>query len=120
MQYGRALDFPIREVVIANPALVPIYILKSDISNVFPLISLIPIDAPNLGLVLLSYLSGEEMVAIPLTLPIEWKNSPTILCMAPDKVADLENAALCCNQPSHKHKLYDRAEALVITDSPPL
>ena len=37
-----------------------------------------------------------------------------------ETVSDLSNTALCCNQPSCKHKLGGREEALVIPDSPPL
>ena len=40
--------------------------------------------------------------------------------MAKEKVADLVNPALRCNQPYHKHKLDDRMESLVIMDSSPL
>ena len=60
------------------------------------------------------------MVVIPLTHPMLWNNSLPILFMATEKVADPTNTALHCNQTSHKYKIYDRAEALVIPDSPPL
>ena len=39
---------------------------------------------------------------------------------ATETVADLANSALCCNQTSHNQKLDDHAEALVISDYPPL
>ena len=70
IQYGRVLDRIIREVVIAEPALVPIYILNTDVSNGFYRIGLPPTDVPNMGLVLLLGGSGEELVAIPLILPM--------------------------------------------------
>ena len=60
------------------------------------------------------------MVVIPLTHPMLWNNSLPILFMATDKVADPTNTALHCNQTSHNQKLDDHAEALVISDYPPL
>ena len=105
VQYSWALDRLIREVVIADPTLRPFYVLKVDVINGFYHIGLIPIDAPNLVLVFPSYISGEDLVAIPLTLPMVWKKYPPIFCKATETVADLSNSALCCNQPSRKHKL---------------
>ena len=37
-----------------------------------------------------------------------------------ETVEDLDSTALCCNQPPHKNKLYDRSESLVVPYSPPL
>ena len=51
-------------------------------------------DDPKLGLVFPSELEDEEIVAIPLTLPIGWKKLSAIFCMATETVADLSNAAL--------------------------
>ena len=78
MQYGRTLDHIIRKVVIADPDLGTVYVLKSDARNRFYCIGLIPMDAPKIGLVFTSDVSGEELVEIPLNLPIEWNNSPPI------------------------------------------
>ena len=51
MQYVRALYFPIIEVVIVDPSLGPVYILKEDVSNRLYRIRLRPTGAPNLGIV---------------------------------------------------------------------
>ena len=51
MQYGRALDFLIRKIVYADPALGYIYLLKADVSDGFYRIGLRPEDAPKLGLI---------------------------------------------------------------------
>ena len=48
MLYGRALDRLIRDTVIVDPALVPIYVLEVDISNAFYHIGLRPTDTPKL------------------------------------------------------------------------
>ena len=115
MQYGQALDRLIREVMIADTALGPVYVLKSDVSDGFCHIVLQPADAPKLGLVSPSYVQGEEMVAIPLTLIMVWKKSPPILCMSTETVADLANTSLRCNKPYQPHKMDNRVEAVVIS-----
>ena len=117
MHYGRLLYRLIRDVVIAYPALVPVYVLKADIGNVFYLIGMQPMEAPTMGLVSPLDVSGEDMVAIPFTLPMGCKNSMPIFCAAKDTVVDLVNASLRCNQPSHKHKLEELTEVVVLTDS---
>ena len=79
MQYGRALDRLIREIVYADPALGYVYLLKADVSDGFYRIGLRPTDAPKLGLIFPSGKEEEQMVAIPLTLPMGWKTSTVIL-----------------------------------------
>ena len=91
MQYGRALDRLIHKIVYADPALGYVYLLKADVSNGFYHIGLRPEDAPKLGLIFPSGEEEEPMVAIPLTLPMGWKNSPPLFCTATETVADLAN-----------------------------
>ena len=51
IKYGRALERLIVENVIDDPALVPVHVLKADVSDGFYRIGLSPTDAPKLGLV---------------------------------------------------------------------
>ena len=51
MQYSHYLDFLIREVVIEDPSLGPIYVLKADVRDVSFCIALQPEDAPKMGIV---------------------------------------------------------------------
>ena len=74
IQYGRALDRLIREIVYADPALGCVYLLKADVSDGFYRIGLRPTDAPKLGMNVPSDKEEEQMEAIPLTLPMGWKN----------------------------------------------
>ena len=90
VQYVWTLDHLIRAVIIEEPALGPVYILKEDVSNRFYHIGLRPIDAPNLGLIFTSDVSGEELVAILITLTMGHKNYPPILCTPTETVADPE------------------------------
>ena len=94
--------------------------LKADVSDGFYRIGIRPEDAPKLGLILASGEEEEPMVAIPLTLPIGWKNSPSLFCMATETVVDLANESLRSHQPSKTHKLDDRAEAIAPPPAPPL
>ena len=91
------LDRLIREVVIADPALGSVYVLKADISDGFYIIALRPGDAPNLGLFSPLADNVEDLVSILLTLPMGCKIPSPILCMAMETVSDLANTALCCN-----------------------
>ena len=76
IQYGWDLDCLIREVLIADTSLGPVYILKADVINEIYCIVLRPEDAPKLGLVLPSEKNGEDLLAIPLTPPMGWNPPP--------------------------------------------
>ena len=91
MQYFRALECLIREVVIANPALKPVHILKTDFSDGFYHIGLRPIDAPKVGLVFATHIF-------------------TLM----ETVADIVNAALLSNTSTLLHRLYYLAESIVM------
>ena len=58
MKYGRSLERLIREVIIANPALGPMHVLKDNVNDGFYLIGLRPTDFTNLRLVFPS--EGED------------------------------------------------------------
>ena len=113
MQYGRDVKFLIREVVIVDPVLGTVHVLKADVRNGFYRIGLQPMDAPKMGLVFPSEGEDEKLVAIMLTLPMTWKNAPPIFCTAKETVADIENSALRCNKPALPHRLDDMTEAII-------
>ena len=70
MCYGRTLDRLLHELVFADLALGPVYLLKVDVSDVFYRIGLRPEDAPKLGLIFLNGADEEPIVATPLTFPM--------------------------------------------------
>ena len=78
IQYGLALECLIREVIIADPALGPVHVLKVNVSDGFYCIGLCLKNSPNLGLFFLSEGEDEELVAIMLNLLMGWKNSPPV------------------------------------------
>ena len=79
-----------------------------------------PYDAAKLCLVFPSEAGEEDLVAIPLTLPMGWKNSPPIFCAATETVADLANEALRAHTQTLPHKLDNRAEAIRVEPAPSL
>ena len=48
-------------------------------------------DDPKMGIVFTSEGKYKELLAIPLTLAIGWKNSPSTLFTVTETVADIEN-----------------------------
>ena len=82
IQYFWVLDHLIIEVMIANPDLGTVYVLKSYLSDGLYHIALQPGYAPKISLVFPLDRNGENMVEIPITLPMEYKTIPSILFAA--------------------------------------
>ena len=74
IKYGRALDRLVREVATEDLDLGLVFVLKSDVSYGFYRIAPQPVDMPKIGLVFPLDGQGEEILVIPLTLPMGWKN----------------------------------------------
>ena len=88
--------------------------LKDDVSNGFYRIFLRPANAPKLGLVFPVDDGAKPLVAIFLTLPMGWNNSPLLFCTAIETVPDLSNHTHCSHSPLWPHKL-DGREATVLS-----
>ena len=103
MQFGRTLDRLLFRIRHANPTFGPVYMNKIDISDGFYRIRLAPNDALSLA-VLLSQADGEPpLVAIPLSLPMGWVESPPYFCAATETAADLANARMAARySPPHR------------------
>ena len=93
MQFGRALERLLREILLADPAKGPVSMLKLDISDGFYRIALNPTDVPKLGVIFPTN-DGTDLVALPLVLPMGWRNSPPIFSAATETAADLANTML--------------------------
>lgn len=100
MQFGHALDRILRHILLANPELGPVYLMKVDLSDGFYRVDLSPDDAPKLGVVFPTRSNEEPLVAIPLVLPMGWKNSPPIFSTATETIADVANSVI---EHSHEH-----------------
>jgi SAM-dependent methyltransferase len=94
MQFGHALDRILREILLADPTLGPIYLIKLDISDGFYRIALNIDDIPKLGVAFPPLPGHEPLIAFPLVLPMGWTNSPPIFSTATETIADLANARL--------------------------
>ena len=71
---------------------------------------LCPGDAPKLGVVYPTVTSSQNLVAIPLVLPMGWKNSPPAFSTATETIADLANRRLRDSSYSpQRHALDDLA-----------
>lgn len=114
MQFGHALDRILREIMMADPAYGPVNLIKVDLSDGFYRIGLSAGDMPKLGLVFPTKPGEEQLVAIPLVLPMGWKNSPPIFSAATETIADLANQRLrqgeVHNAPHHLDELAESVQ----------
>lgn len=88
----------------------PLSMIKVDIANGFYWINLTLEDIPKLGVMLPTRGSQQLIVALPLVLPMGWKNNPPIFTSATETVPDLANAKI--NNFQHEvlaHHLDDQA-----------
>ena len=93
MQSGRALHRLLQRIAHAEPSYGPVYLGKIDIADDFFRVSLQPHDIPRLG-VILPTTTGEPLVALPLTLPMGWVESPPYLTAVTETACNLVNDAL--------------------------
>lgn len=118
MQFGSALERFLREILLADPAFGPVYLAKTDCSDGFYRIHLAPDDIPKLGLLFPHPTLGggnnpeEQLVALPLVLPMGWTLSPPVFCTATETVADVTNSAIQAGAPHVPHPLEDLAATL--------
>jgi hypothetical protein len=86
--------------------------LKLDISDGFYCIVLAPNDIPKLGVVFPNHPNQEKLVALPLVLPMGWKNSPPVFSAATETATDMANTNLHNKTPTTFHPLESHAAAL--------
>ncbi len=119
MQFGHALKHVLSKILLANPAFVPVYLIKLDISNGFYRIALNVDDIPKLGVAFPTVQHANPLVAFPLVLPMGWKNSPPIFSTATKTIADLTNAHIRNLAPPLPHHLDNLAERIPSPDPAP-
>ena len=93
MQFGRTLHRLLQRIAHAEPSYGPVYLGKIDIADGFYCVSLQPHDLPRLG-VILPTTTGEPLVALPLTLPMGWVESPPYFTAVTETACDLVNDTL--------------------------
>jgi hypothetical protein len=91
MQFGRALERLLFRIRHANPGYGPVYMNKIDISDGFYRVALAAASCPKLAIVLPTRPGEPTLLAIPLSLPMGWIESPPAFCAVTETVADLAN-----------------------------
>ncbi len=81
----------------ANPALGPVYMGKYDLSDGFHCLQLTTKSAAALMVMPPQWEGEEQLVAMPLVLPMGWTQSPPLFLAATETIANLVNAKLAEN-----------------------
>jgi hypothetical protein len=79
MEFGRALLRILQKIARFDPRLGPVYVSKIDISYGFYRIAIRSEDIPKLAVMLPTAPGAEQLVGLPLVLPMGWKNP--LLCL---------------------------------------
>ena len=104
MQFGRTLKRLLYKIRHSNPKYGPVYLAKIDISDGFYRVFLKSRMAPKLAVVLPQAPGEPVLVAIPLSLPMGWVESPPAFCAVTETAADLANRRMH-QQYSPPHRL---------------
>jgi hypothetical protein len=111
MQFGKALWRVLRHLKSANPHLVPVYLSKIYIADIFYRVWVGANDVPKLGVLFPSADGEEYLIGFPLALPMGWTESPKIFTAATETVADLVNNSLAAGTTFGPHPLEVLSEA---------
>ena len=113
MQFGRALERLITQVVHSNPRFGPVRFLKIDIADGFYRVWLNIDDIPTLAVSIPSLPGEQPLLALPLALPMGWTESPPAFCTVTETIADLTNHRL------HRHHVFPPHRLEPLADAPP-
>ena len=92
MQLGRTLPRILRRIAEANPALGPVFMAKTDLSDAYMRVWLNIIDVPKLAFEIPPIPSDPEpLIGFHLSLPMGYLESATYFCAVSKTVADLAN-----------------------------
>ena len=104
MQFGKALQRLLQQLVHADPRYGPAWLAKIDIADGFYRIGIQPRDIPRLAVILPST-TAEPLVALPLALPMGWVESPPYFTAVTETACDLLNHALRRGDHPPPHRL---------------
>jgi len=100
MQFGQTLQRLLQRLVYANPSHGPPLLSKLDLADGYYRVPLSPHAALALAVVIPSDTSKCNLVAIPLTLPMGWGQSPPYFCAFTETICDMANQSTL-NHPTH-------------------
>ena len=115
MRFGRELNRYLWHVYWANPKHGLVYQLKKDLADGFYLADLSVMDAPKMAVPLPRVPGLEQLVAIPLGLPMGWILAPPVFCAGSETALDLAKDLLPSSSSLPPHPL----EELAATPPPP-
>ena len=105
MQFGRALERIISQVVHSNPHFGPVHFIKLDIADGFYRVWLRLEDIPKLAVSIPSLPGEPPLLALPLALPMGWTQSPPAFCAVTETIADVANHRLHRRYRTSAHRL---------------
>ena len=91
MQFGRTLECILCQIRHANPRFGPVHLSKVDLSDGFCRVKLNDSAIAKLAVALPCFPDEEQLIALPLVLPMGWVESPPHFCATTETVADLVN-----------------------------
>jgi len=119
MQFGRALQRMLQDIVQADPRFGPVYLMKVDIADGFYRVAVNVHDIPKLGVAFPVQPGDEPLVALPLTLPMGWQSSPPYFCVPTETITDVANTRVLRHRHPGPHHLDTIADTAPIADVPP-
>jgi hypothetical protein len=118
MQFGKALERILAQIVAANPAHGPVQLIKVDIADGFYRVWLNLSDIPKLAVSIPSLKGEEPLLAFPLVLPMGWTESPPYFCAATETVTDIANQRALNNWKPPPHRLDETADSAPDDEQP--
>jgi hypothetical protein len=118
MQFGKALERILAQIVAANPAHGPAQLTKVDIANGFYRAWLNLSDIPKLAVSIPSLKGEEPLLAFPLVPPMGWTESPPCFCAATETVTDVANQRALNNWKPPPHRLDETADSAPDDEQP--
>ncbi len=118
MQFGRALDRILAQLLHADPSHGPVHLIKVDLSDGFYRVLVRARDIAKLGVAIPSLPGEEPLIAFPLALPMGWTESPPYFCMVTESITDDANLALHRHGIPLPHRLDTVADTLATTPTP--
>jgi len=92
MHFAQALEQVLYQVRNANPRYGPLYLSKVDLADGFCQVWLMINSIPQLAVTFPKYPGEEQLVGLPLTLPMGWLESVPFFCATTEMVADRANS----------------------------
>jgi hypothetical protein len=109
MQFGKALERIITQIVEADPAYGPVQLIKIDIADGFYRITVNAADIPKLAVAIPQIVGDEPLLALPFVLPMGWTDSPPYFCAATETISNLTNQRLRTPWTPPAHRLENQA-----------